>query len=78
VSDIDSLSRRAYELGADPLDWAAGLASNEFDAVWTILLARETDPSAFPGYFLDLTVEAAGRRVIGALLNAGWTPPAVP
>ena len=40
-----------------------------------VVAAREDNPAAFPGYVLDLAPEASARAILGALLDAGWTPP---
>ena len=42
-----------------------------------ITAARQEDPATFPGYTLELSPAALARRIVGGLLDAGWTPPEV-
>lgn len=75
MSDIDGASLVAYRNGRDPIDWAADLAEIEMDVLLSVRRARAADPAAFPGYVGDLTLESCARKIVGSLLEAGWTPP---
>jgi hypothetical protein len=78
MSDIDGLAQFAYDRGADPVDYAEGHITQLLEVHLLVWATREDDPSAFPGYCIELTLGAAARRIIGAMLDAGWTPPEVP
>lgn len=73
--DIDGLDKYAYEQGRDPIDWAVQKAQSFIDAHVEVSVARMTNPAAFPFYCLPLTFEALARRIVGGLLDAGWTAP---
>jgi hypothetical protein len=76
VSDISFLAEFAYGTGIDPIDYAAGHVIKSHVSVWlTVCLGREEDPASFPAYGPDLTVDALARRIVGDLLDAGWTAP---
>jgi hypothetical protein len=78
MSDICFLARFAYDNGQDPIDYAAhSVIGSHISAHFTILAARMENPAAFPGYVLDLTTAALSRRILGDLMDAGWTPPEV-
>jgi hypothetical protein len=62
--------------GTDPLDWAIWLAREEITVLDEIRAARAEDPHTYPIYVWELSPEASARRIIGRLLDAGWTPPA--
>ena len=76
MSDIDALSRSAYASGTDPVDWACTLAELQIDALQLITAARADNPAAYPVFQMELSPAATARRVVGLLLDAGWTPPA--
>jgi hypothetical protein len=73
---IDYLAASAYRDGADAVTVAVdriALIAETWDRVGC---ARSVDPQAFPGpMWADLSLEAVACKVVGALLNAGWTPP---
>jgi hypothetical protein len=75
--DIDGLDKVAYEQGRDPIDWATQKTVSFIDAHIDVSVARLTNPAAFPGYCIPLTFDALARRIVGGLLDAGWTPPAL-
>ena len=76
--DMCGLASYAYAHGTDPIDWAIdGIAKNNIDVYLTITAARQEDPATFPGYTLELSPAALARRIVGGLLDAGWTPPEV-
>lgn len=74
MTDIDDLSASAYAGGKDPLDWATHL-------VTSLLAARSTcerrELSGLPPLpaWSDVSDDAVARKVLGHLLDAGWTPP---
>lgn len=76
--DIDALARFAYEHGQSPIDHAIMLAETEIQVMQEIRTGRQTDPSTFPGYFLATDNRASATRIVGLLIEAGWTPPTVP
>jgi hypothetical protein len=76
--DMCGLAKWAYAHGTDPIDWAIdSIAKNNIDVYLTITAARHEDPATFPGYTLELSPAALARRIVGDLLDAGWTPPEV-
>lgn len=77
MSEINALAANAYANGITPIDWAVKLTEFELDARADILASRAQDPKAYPGYGLSLDDGAVARRIVGALLDAGWTPPTV-
>ena len=78
MSDIQGLAKFAYDRGIRLLDWAEGHITQIIDVHLTVWPSRLTDPGTFPGYAIDLTTEALARRILGELLDAGWTPPDPP
>jgi hypothetical protein len=75
--DIDGLAKFAYDRGEDPLDYAIGRTATFISINATVIAARAKDPASFPGYPLDASPEMVARRIIGTLLDSGWTPPEV-
>ncbi len=76
MTDISTLARWAYDHGRSPIDYAAAdVIQTHIDAWLTICAARIQDPASFPGYVLPLTTETLSCRILGDLLDAGWTPP---
>jgi hypothetical protein len=64
MTDINLLAATAYETGIDPVDYAT-----------------ENVIQAHIGAWLDWpkgSVAALSRRILGDLMDAGWTPPEVP
>lgn len=74
---MSDFSAYVYESGTDPLDWAVWLAECQIDARENVIIARIDNPDAYPGYPLETTITATSRAIIGRLLDAGWTPPAI-
>lgn len=76
-ADIDVIARMSYERGQDPVEFAeACIVQNHLRVYLSIIIGRAENPAAFPGYLLELTPDALARRIIGGLLDAGWTSPA--
>jgi hypothetical protein len=75
TGDICERARIAYDLGIDPLDYAERELS-ELIGVHLGLAAvcAELNVSVPTG---TLSVEAMCRRILGSLLDAGWTAPEV-
>jgi hypothetical protein len=70
MSDMDFLASFAYSTGQHPVDYAAdNVIRAHIDAHFT--------PDSFPGDVNPATV-ALSRRILGDLMDAGWTPPEVP
>jgi len=77
MTDISALDRYAYEHGHDPLSWAEYITGSLIDVHLTVIEARLDDPGAFPGYSIEPTIQALASRIVGALLDAGWTRPEI-
>lgn len=78
-ADICVIARMSYESGRDPVEFAETcIVRNHLDVYLSITSARAEDAATFPGYLLELTPGALARRIIGDLLDAGWTSPAGP
>ena len=78
MTDISTEARWAYQHGVDRIDYAARyVVQTHIDVHLEIRAARAQDPAAFPGYVLPLTTEVLSLRIVGDLLDAGWTPPEV-
>jgi hypothetical protein len=75
--DIDGLSQWAYDNGQDPIDYAASTVYIAFEAWMHVRIGRERDPESFPGYGPDATLKNLSLRIIGRLLDAGWTAPVI-
>ena len=73
--DLNTLALYAYYLGRPPLDWAEKQVDVLIRVHQEVIAARAEDPGTFPGYCIELTTGALARRIIGELLDAGWTPP---
>jgi len=66
MTDISFLASLAYDLGEDPVNYAANVVEAHL----------ETHRAAF-GCLPDPEDAAFARRILGDLLDAGWTPPAL-
>ncbi len=75
MTDICERARIAYDCGISPIDYA--------EAELTVLIGvhlslasmcADLDVTVPAG---SLTVGAMARRILGAVLDAGWTPPEV-
>lgn len=78
TDDICFLARFAYDHGENPIDYAVtGVIQTHIDVFVSVVAARVENPEAFPGYVLEMTTAALSRRIVGDLLDAGWTPPEV-
>lgn len=69
MSHIDFLASFAYSTGQDPIDYAT-------ENVIRAHIDAHFDPDNFPGDVNPATA-ALSRRILGDLLDAGWTPPEV-
>ena len=73
TSDIGEAARLAYAAGVDPIAWAEA----EICALIGIhaeLVKLNIDMGVEPGE--DLSAGAMTRRILGLLLNSGWSAPA--
>jgi hypothetical protein len=75
ASDINGLAQAAYAGGRHPIQWAEELINELINLHVTVTISRQEDPGAYPGYPIPLTLDALSRRILGELLDAGWTPP---
>lgn len=75
MTDIDPTAAAAYADGTDPIEWAETITENLLMIHDEVTAGRAADPTSFPGVPGDFSREGSARRVVGALLNAGWTPP---
>ncbi|MEU1731406.1 hypothetical protein [Streptosporangium sp. NPDC020145] len=73
--DLDPLAVFAYETGCTPREWAVRALSVHIDAWATVSAARQKNPDSFPIWRFDLSVEALATRLVGHLLDDGWSPP---
>ena len=73
MSDIEPVHAWAYRNGVDPIEWAAKLAANHIGAR-DEARAGHLAPGV-PVTLLPLDNVSVGRRIVAALLDAGWTPP---
>jgi len=69
MNDIDFLAAFAYSTGQDPIDYAA-------ENVIRAHINAHLHPAGFPGD-IDPATDSLSRRILGDLLDAGWTPPEV-
>ncbi|GIH70304.1 hypothetical protein [Sphaerimonospora thailandensis] len=74
--DLDPLAQLAYDAGKTPRQVAIKKIALMVSAWFTVRDARAKDPAAFPGWPRDLSAEDHSRRILGALLDTGLTPPA--
>ena len=75
MSDICERARIAYDLGVNPVDYAEAELTTLIGVhlnLASLYADLEVDPPAG-----TLTVGAMSRRILGSLLDAGWTPPEV-
>lgn len=78
-ADICTIARMSYERGRDPVEFAETcVVEVNLHAYLAITTSRADNPASFPGYLLELTPDALARRIIGGLLDAGWTSPTGP
>jgi hypothetical protein len=59
----------------DQIDMAVSIIRAGFQVGCEVMIERETDPSVYPIYGETPTTTAIARRIVGALLRQGWTPP---
>ncbi len=77
MTDIGFLAQFAYDHGTDPIDYATEHVIETHVSVFlTVMASRITDPGTFPGY-PDMNIAILSRRILGDLMDAGWTPPEV-
>lgn len=75
-SDIDPAAVVEYRAGIPPCDYAEGKVAAIVGACTLVLAAGEVPPIAARG--LPVGANAFARRILGALLDAGWQPPVWP
>ena len=72
TSDIGEPARLAYAAGIDPIAWAEAEIC-ALIGVHAELIKLNLDMGVDPGG--DLSVGAMTRRILGLLLNSGWSAP---
>jgi hypothetical protein len=76
--DIAFLARFAYGNGVDPVDYATvNVIEGHLNVYLTVLAARVMNPASFPVYDAELSTAVLARRILGDLMDAGWSPPAL-
>lgn len=76
MTDIDDwAARHAYESGTDPVAHAEKRVATVIEVNLQVIGGRFCDPEAFPLYSRDTGTGALSRRILGLLLDLGWTPP---
>jgi hypothetical protein len=75
--DIGWLHRQAYDRGIDSINNAVDSVAALIATAQTITDGRRADASSFGVYGQDIGPSHWARRIVGELLDAGWTPPAV-
>ena len=75
MTDIDALSAMQYAEGADTITVA--VAAVRPLVYWATAVAEERvdNPTAFPGFPRNVGTDYWARRIVAALIEAGWTPP---
>ena len=74
MNDIGFLAQFAYDHGTTPLDYAIEhVIRTHVDVYLTVLASRIARPGTFPGYDPELSTAVLARRIVGDLLDAGWT-----
>lgn len=73
-SDLGYLSRWSYARGADPIDVAVQ-GSTTLIEVWVNLQVREANGVPRLPAWQDISHVALARKIVGDLLDAGWSPP---
>lgn len=75
MSDLNPLALYAYHLGTTPMQWAEEHVRDMINIHQDVIASRAANPGAWPGYCIEMTQEALARRILGELLDAGWTCP---
>jgi hypothetical protein len=75
MSDINGLARYAYDHGTTPLDYAEQQVELLIRVHLQVMAARMDNPAAFPGYCICEDLASLSRRILGDILDAGWTMP---
>lgn len=76
TTSIDYIAALGYRDGVDTITVGTDRVALLVETWDRIGCAREANPDAFPGaVWADLSIAAVARKVLGSLLDAGWTPP---
>jgi len=75
MTDINPLARLAYEQGYTPIAFAEMSVRVLIEAHSNVITGRAINPDAFPDFPIELTASALASRIVGTLLDAGWTAP---
>ena len=71
MTDINLLAQVAYDTGIDPVTYATDHVIQSHVEIY--LAVR--DLAAENGIVLPMTTANLSRRILGDLMDAGWTPP---
>lgn len=75
TTHVNWIAQYHYDHGTPPVVYAEEYVRDLIAAHLDVAAARVNNPAAFPGYIIEPTVAALGCRIVGELLDAGWTPP---
>lgn len=76
LGDIgDELAREAYAFGENPLFYAEVQVTSCIEVHAAVTFHRAVDPGAFPGYLPALGNRPLASRILGLLLDLGWSDP---
>jgi hypothetical protein len=74
MTDLSPDAQTNYESGIAPLDYAENEIESVVNANFAAALRAATEPGPHPDY----STAAMARRILGALINAGWQMPVWP
>ena len=74
ATHLDPLAVTAYAHGADPMDWAESLI-DDLMTEHCQAIDQEANGLPLPAGWPDTCDDTFARKVLGALLDAGWTAP---
>lgn len=77
ADDVNATAAAAYLSGADPLVYAEILVAEIVSYHYDVATARIADPDAYPEYSGELGPDGLARRILGELLDAGWSAPSI-
>lgn len=76
MTDLSPDAQTSYESGISAVDYAEGEIVGLLAIHARLVAALPTNPAYLGG--LDLSPDALARRILGALMNAGWQMPVWP
>lgn len=76
IRDIgDGAARLAYRCGDNPVAHAEKRVAIVIATELQVIVARAADSGAFPAYPQGAGIEPLSRRILGLMLDIGWTAP---